>query len=102
MTKKNENDDKVWIGPAPFLAVQYINNTRCLPGASTTETEGSKKRDKTNVQFWRGRFSWSQTDFSSLKIINTQEKRNIAHRKELLMYSEVTTNLIAKVEISIR
>lgn len=86
MVKDEEvNEHAVWIVPAPFCAMLYINDILHLPGDATPEAEQVRQVHKNDVDFYQTWSLDSASDLTSSGILAVHCKRNIDWVEELYL-----------------
>lgn len=92
MTDSDGNEHKVWIVPAPFCAMQYVNDARYLPGNATTESKSLEKPRENNVHFWQVMSPSTLKEFGEFTVLGVHAVHNISLDEELpVNYGRSTT-----------
>lgn len=79
------DEQKLWIVPAPFFAMRYINNARYLPEDTMRENKMLIKPKENNLQFSQGMSQTSPKTFSRFRILSAHALRNIALGEKLVV-----------------
>lgn len=83
------NMNTMWIVPAPFYTMRYINDARHMPGGTTMESKRLKKPRENKVQFLQGRLPISRKYFGTNRILSVEALRSTALGEKLLMHYKI-------------
>jgi len=80
---KDGHVHQVWVVPAPFCTMRYINDARYLPGDRASDEEKSERPRKPNVLFEQNDVGSSATELYKHTLLKVKATRNISANEEL-------------------